>query len=85
MATTAQRRQLIGYTSNKTFQYYISEIVAINAQSIVLGTTPDHAFIEINQSIGLNTNKMALKPPRACLTDTAGIRDTNKMLKLSSA
>lgn len=85
VATAAQRRQLMGHTGEETFQFYISEIVAVDAQSMVLGTTPDNAFIEMNQSMGLDTNFMAPKPPGSCLTDIAGMRDTDGMSKLSPA
>ena len=77
----------MGHAGDETFQFYISEIVAVDAQSIVLGKTPDHAFIEMNQSMGMDINATAHQPPGSRLTDVAGSRDSadDAMQQLSLA
>jgi hypothetical protein len=64
----------MGHSNNKIMQSYMSSVVGIDTQSIVLGRPQQKDFIESHTSMMSGRQLLAPKPPGAQLTD-ASIRN----------
>jgi hypothetical protein len=69
LVSAAQRRQLMGYTNDNTFQSYISSLIGIDAQSIVHGRAQRMDLVSNHGSMMFKRNLLAPMPPGSRLTD----------------
>ncbi|KAF2865404.1 hypothetical protein BDV95DRAFT_259090 [Massariosphaeria phaeospora] len=69
VSNTAVRKQLMGHRDNDTFKHYVSQVVGIDSQSLVLGRAQNQAFVDSQMSMMFKRNLCASVPPGSHLTD----------------
>ena len=71
IVTAAQRQQLMGHANPNIFQTYISSMIGIDSQSVVLGRDQRMDLINNHSSMMLHRNLLAPMPPRSQLAETS--------------
>ncbi|KAH7551112.1 hypothetical protein BM1_09986 [Bipolaris maydis] len=73
IVTAAQRQQLMGHANPNIFQTYISSMIGIDSQSVVLGRDQRMDLINNHSSMMLHRNLLAPMPPGSQLAETSSL------------
>ncbi|KAJ5035249.1 hypothetical protein J3E74DRAFT_232059 [Bipolaris maydis] len=73
IVTAAQRQQLMGHANPNIFQTYISSMIGIDSQSVVLGRDQRMELINNHSSMMLHRNLLAPMPPRSQLAEKSSL------------